>query len=36
MDPLETLTTRGQRSLELHNQINQIQITINVYRVVNT
>ena len=35
MEPIETITKRGQQSFELHNQINPIQITIDDDRRVN-
>ena len=34
-DPIETITIRGPQRFKLHNQINPIQITTDVDRIVN-
>ena len=35
IEPIEAITIIGQRSFEIHNQINPIQITIDDNRIVN-
>ena len=35
MEPMETISMRGQQSFELHDQINPIQITSDDDRIVN-